>query len=313
MQPDSIKILITGANGNLGRQLIRHLCDKQVGMGTDQPVVRALVRSQRAAEVIRALACENQPEVMVGDYTDPSFMRAAVTDCHAVIHLVGIIKETSTTRYSHAHEDTCQVLANILEGSAIKRIVYLSILGSRPDSENACLASKGRAGTLLGQCPCPSTILRVPMVLGPDDYASASLRKQAQSRIVSLVGGGKTLQQPVDSHDVISAILAAVRTSHSEDSEFDLAGPERLTHRDLVQRAGQLHGRKPWILPIPTPLARLFIALVENIGKNPPITRSMFEILQYDDLVDQVPCCSELGIALTSLDETLQHYVGPEE
>jgi NADH dehydrogenase len=164
-----MKILITGANGNLGRQLIRRLCDNHAGTDAHKPAVRALVRSERAAAVIHALACDNQPEVMVGDYTDPSFMREAVTDCHAVIHLVGIIKETSTTRYSHAHEDTCHVLADVVKDSPIKRIVYLSILGSRPDSENACLASKGRAETLLGQSPCPSTILRVPMVLGPDD------------------------------------------------------------------------------------------------------------------------------------------------
>lgn len=313
MQSDSVKILITGANGNLGRQLIRYLCDKPMGMDAPRSTVRALVRSERAAAVIHALACENQPEVMVGDYTDPSFMREAVTDCHAVIHLVGIIKETSTTRYNHAHEDTCQILADVLEGSPIKRIVYLSILGSRPDSENACLASKGRAEALLSEGPCPSTVLRVPMVLGPDDYASASLRKQAQSKIVSLVGGGKTVQQPVDSQDVIKAILASVRTAHSEDLEFDFGGPESLTHRELVRRAGRLHGRNPWILPIPISLARFFITLIENVGKNPPITRSMFEILQHDDLVDQVPCCTELNISLTPLDETLRHYVGPEE
>ena len=151
------------------------------------------------------------------------------------------------------------------------------------------------------------------MVLGPDDYASASLRKQAQAKMVSLVGGGKTLQQPIDSQDVINAILAAVRVPHSENSDFDLGGPESLAHRDLIHRAARIYGRQPWILPIPVWLARVFITLIENVGKSPPITRSMFEILQHDDHVDQVPCCDELGISLTALDETLQHHVGPEE
>ena len=307
-----MKILITGANGNLGQQLIQRLCDEPMDANSGAFGVRALVRSERAAKAIRDLGCPNPPEIVVGDYTDPQSMKEAAAQCEGVVHLVGIIKETSTTSYTQAHEDTCQTLTQALEGTPVRRIVYLSILGSHPDSANACLASKGRAEALLENGACPATTLRVPMVIGPNDYASASLRKEAQSRVVSLAGGGRTLQQPIDSQNVIDAILAALQVEHSEDRQFDLGGPESLTHRDLIQRAGRFYGRKPWVLPIPLSLARFFVGLLEGAAKNPPITRAMFEILQHDDQIDPTPCCSELGISLTPLDETLASYVGPE-
>ena len=307
-----MKILITGANGNLGRQLIQHLCGEPGGPVSGSFGVRALVRSERAAQTIRDLGSANPPDIMVGDYTDPASMKEAVSGCEGVVHLVGIIKETSTTSYSQAHEDTCETLVQVLEGSPVKRIVYLSILGSHPESSNGCLASKGNAERLLKNGVCPATTLRVPMVIGPDDYASASLRKEAQSGFVGLAGGGRTLQQPIDSRDVIAAILASLKVDHSEDRQFDLGGPESLTHRDLIQRAGQLYGRTPRVLPIPLTLTRFFVGILERIGKNPPITRAMFDILQHDDQIDSMPCCRELGISLTPLDETLGSYVGPE-
>ncbi|MAI26523.1 MAG: hypothetical protein CMN75_10855 [Spirochaeta sp.] len=312
MQSDSMKILITGANGNLGQQLVQRLCGEGNGIASGSPGVRALVRSERAAQTIRDLNCPNPPDITVGDYTDPASMREAASDCQGVVHLVGIIKETSTTSYTQAHEDTCQTLVQALEGTSVQRVVYLSILGSNSESSNACLASKGRAETLLANGSCPATTLRVPMVIGPDDYASASLRKEAQSRFVSLVGGGRTLQQPIDSQNVIDAILASLQTEHSEDRQFDLGGPESLTHRDLIQRAARLYDCNPRALPIPLSLARFFVGVLEGIGKNPPITRAMFDILQHDDQIDPTPCCSELGISLTPLDETLGSYVGPE-
>ncbi|MFP6640302.1 MAG: NAD(P)H-binding protein [Myxococcota bacterium] len=307
-----MKILITGANGNLGRQLIRRLCDGPVDSEPPRVKVRALVRSENAARVVDSLPVTQSPELIVGDYSDAAFMREAIEDCQFVVHLVGIIKEGATANYHSAHEQTCSVLADVSLDSTLQRIVYVSILGSRPDAANACLASKGRAEQILHQGSCPSTVLRVPMVLGPDDYASASLRRQGCSKFVALVGGGVTLQQPIDCDDVVKGILAAIHTQHGNDEDFDLAGPECLTHRDLVRRAGQLHGQNPLIVAIPTSLARLFVGIAERLGTNPAITRSMFEILQCDDCVDQKPCCRKLGISLTPLDNTLGRYVGPE-
>ena len=96
-------------------------------------------------------------------------MEAAVTDIEAVVHLVGIIKEMPGTRYVEAHEQTCHALALASSRAGVQRIVYLSILGSAPDADNECLASKGRAETLLLDDRVATTVIRVPMVLGGDD------------------------------------------------------------------------------------------------------------------------------------------------
>jgi len=304
------RVLITGANGNLGRQLIARLSGPIAAASS--PHVRALVRSERAAEQVRSVPVDRAPEIVIGDYTDANSMAAAVDGCDAVVHLVGIIKEGGGATYEKAHEATCTVLADVAAAAGVRRIVYLSIVGSGPDSPNTCLASKGRAEQMLLEGRAPATVIRVPMVLGPDDFASAALRGQARAPFVLLVGGGATLQQPIDSADVISAILGALDASDTGGRVFDLGGPERLSHRALVARAADLYDRAPRVVPIPLPLMRGVAATLERLLGNPPITVAMLEVLQHDDRIDEAKSCEQLGVRLTPLDETLRCYVGPE-
>lgn len=317
-------IVVTGANGQLGRALLGDLA------GAGRSCVRALVRSARAAATIEALRIEPTPTIAEVDYTSPHAMESALAGARFVVHLVGIIKETRDTRYVDAHENTCHALALAASRAGVERIVYLSILGSLPDSANPCLASKGRAESMLLEGRVATTVLRVPMVIGGDDHASASLRRQARARSVRLVAGGRTLQQPIDARDVRAAVLAVLgadgsrahRTgggggghgtgSSGRNEVFDAGGPECLSHRNLVLRAARHWNNEPRIHSLPLPLARAGVGLLERLLPNPPVTRAMLDVLQHDDRIDPRPFCEKLGITLTPLDTTLADFVGPK-
>jgi NADH dehydrogenase len=294
-------ILIAGANGHLGRRLLARLS----GAGA-----RALVRSELAAGTIREDGLE--PEIAVADYTDAQALRGAFAGCSGLIHLVGILKEGPTTSYRVAHEETSARFAAAAAAEGIGRIVYLSILGADPDSPNACLASKGRAERILLDGPVPAVAIRLPMVLGPGDFASTALRGQALAGVLPLVRGGATLEQPIDAEDVAAAVERALGAPDLPGQAIDLAGPECLTHRDLVLRAAALHGRRPRILPLPYALVRLGVSLLARVSKYPPISLPMLEVLEHDDRVDAQAAAKRLGIALTPLDETLRRCVGPQ-
>jgi uncharacterized protein YbjT (DUF2867 family) len=299
-------IVITGANGQLGRALLAKLA------ADSQPGVRALVRSERARKTIEDAGIDPPPEIEIVDYTSPNQMEAALRGARCVVHLVGIIKEMPGTRYVEAHEQTCHALALAANRAGIERIVYLSILGSSPDSENPCLASKGRAEMLLLDDRVPATVIRVPMVIGGDDPASHSLRKQARSSSVRLIGGGRTLQQPIDARDVIRAVLAACTREAGRDLSLDAGGPECLSHRNLVLRVARLWQNEPTIRSMPQSLARFAVRFLDRILPNAPITPAMFDILQHDDRVDPQNFSKILGIELTPLDTTLSELLGPE-
>ena len=302
MQPMT-RVLVTGANGNLGGALLRRAAGSSASLE-----LRAAVRSPAAATRVASLPEALRPEVVLVDYSDVDSMQRAAEGCDVVIHLVGILREGRRARYLDAHEGSCSVLARAAAHAGVSRIVYASIVGSAPDAANACLASKGRAEQILLEGPVPATVLRVPMVLGPGDHASAALRREAGRSPSLLIGGGRTLQQPIDVRDVVQALVAASRDEGAGDHAFDLAGPECLPHRELVARAAAALGRPPpRIVPLPLGLARALVATTAALLPDPPITPAMLDVLQRDDRVDPAPACAHLDLDLTPLDDTLAY------
>jgi NADH dehydrogenase len=301
------RVVVTGANGHLGRRLIRRLVGENPTCS-----VRAVVRSERAAQAVRDLPESDRVEVQVLDYRDAEALAQAAKGCRFAVHLPGVIKETRSNKYEDAHEATCRALAQAAERAGIERVVYLSILGSDPDSPNPCLASKGRAERILLEAQTPAVIVKLPLVLGPGDDTSRVVRAEALARFLPLMGSGRTHAQPIFADDVIEAILACMRRPGLEDRSFDLAGPESLSQREFIARAARLYDNTPRVVPVPVGLVRALAFAAEKLMAEPPITRDMLAVLLHDDRVDPEPVCKELGIELTPLDETLRRSVGPE-
>ena len=283
------RILITGANGHLGRRLIARLrgnCD-----------VVAVVRSDRAA----AMLADCGVEVRLVDYRDREALEAVAVGCEAAVHLAGIIKETAGNRYVDAHEGTARALSGL---DGIRHVVYLSVVGAARDSPNACLASKAAAETLLLSGGARTRVLRVPMVLGEGDYASLALGRRS-SAPVSFTFRAGSFEQPVYAGDVVDAIVALIERADAPEL-IELAGPERVTRRELTRRAGGVLGRRTLLISLPIAFGRMLAAMFEGMSANPPVTRAMLDVLDHDDNVDVVSACSSLGLELTTLDETLR-------
>jgi uncharacterized protein YbjT (DUF2867 family) len=292
----SAALLVTGANGRLGRSLIRAVAGRRP--------VRALVRSERAAASLRELPAELRPEIVQVDWRDADALAAAGEGASDWVHLVGILKETRSSRYADAHERPAEALARAAAKAGARRIAAVSILGAEPGSANACLASKGRADATLLAGSVPATVLRVPMVLGPGEAGAFALRAQASAPVTFLVRGGATLEQPIDARDLVRALERALQAD-VERRALDLAGPESLTHRALVLRVAALLGKRPRIAPVPLAAASALALALERLAADPPVTRAMLGVLEHDDRIDPLPAARSLGLALTPLDETL--------
>ena len=292
-------ILITGANGNLGRRLIGALAGRMP--------VRAVVRSERAARQLDD--SPGEVDVRIIDYLDQDAMNEAAQGCLGVVHLVGIIKESATSTFEDAHEGTTRVVLEAARLTGVQHLVYLSILGSTPDAANACLASKGRAEQIIEQSGVPALILRVPMVLGEGDYATRALSQRAGSR-VAFQFRAASLEQPIYAGDVLEAVLAGLGLSASGTAvtgSYDLAGPESLSRRALTHRAAEVLGVRPAaVISLPIALGMGLAGLLERLSASPPFTRAMLGVLDHDDHLDPGESLAALGLKLTPLNEALR-------
>ncbi|MEM1229167.1 MAG: NAD(P)H-binding protein [Pseudomonadota bacterium] len=303
---DPGRVLITGANGQLGQRLLASLYGRVP--------LRALVRSERAAATLRTLAetlAQRAPEVtspievMVGAYDDPEVLARACTGCRAAVHLVGIIKESKSNTFEQAHVATTRTLLEAAQAIPLERCVYLSIVGAAPGHANPCLATKGEAESLLLASSVPATVFQVPMVLGEGDYASAALRARALAKR-SFVFRAASLEQPIYAGDVVRATAQALTDADGETRRLALPGPESLSRRALTARAGVVLGTQPRVTSLPIALGMAMAGLFETFSSTPPVTRAMLGVLDHDDASDDRAARDYLRFERTGLDEMLR-------
>ena len=321
--------LITGANGNLGRRLISCLLgyessddsgddksgarsdegSEQVGDRTDR--VKAVVRSKRAAAEVARLVeddtTRDRLDIVVTSYSDQAALTEAARGCDVAVHLVGILKEGSTSTYVDAHENSCGALAGACRESGVGCIVYLSIVGAAAQSSNQCLASKGRAEVEIHNSGVAACVLRVPMVLGEGDYASRALYARA-IKPRSFAFRAESLEQPVYAGDVVRAIVNAA--THGVVGALDLGGPEVVSRRALTERAATHLGTQTKVVSLPVGLGLVIASVMAKLSANPPVTPAMLGVLDHDDDVDSERALIELRLGeLVSLDEMLRRVV----
>lgn len=292
------RVLVTGANGHLGRRLIHTL--------PEDWAVAALVRRERAREILLRHVGEREHfDVTVADPGDAEALAELGADCDAAVHLVGTIRETRSSRYEDAHERPARALAAAARRCQWRQIVTVSILGADERSPSRCLRSRAAAEAALLDSSVPASVVRVPMVLGEGDRASAALARRAAGPRAFLFRAA-SLEQPIYAGDVVAAMVNALAFDTPRDAVFDLAGPESLPRRALVQRAAAAAGRTVRVYSLPLRLGLGFAWLLERTRAAPPVTREMLRVLDHDDAIDPHPAAAALGLALTPLDEMLR-------
>lgn len=197
-------------------------------------------------------------EPFIADVADAGGVRGAADDCAAVVHIVGILEE-SPPRATFERVNvggTRNMVQEAARGGA-RRFVFISSLGAERGS-TGYHRSKRAAERLVQRFPRNWTILRTGNVIGPGDQATSRVLRMVRTLpVIPVVDRGDHPFQPIWHEDLAWAIAEIVARTDLAGRILDLAGPERITVHDLIDRFAELTGRHPPRLPLPAPLARL--------------------------------------------------------
>jgi NADH dehydrogenase len=292
------RIVVTGANGAIGQQLLRS--------GLTQPLeLVAAVRSERAASQLPPLP---QDRVRVAQivYDASETLAAAFAGAQALIHLPGLLIERPDSSYELANVETTRATVEAARASGVGKLVLVSAVGADPSSKNRYFRSKGEAEEIVRRSGVGYTILRAPLVLGPGTEGARATRRHVSRRSAWLLAGGRNLQQPLDVDDLAKAALnAASQAEVARDRTLELAGPECLPDREIIERAASVLGREVRIRSIPVAPVRWLLALRTWI-RGPGFSPDAIEVILGDTRVDAKAAAEELGISLTPLDLTIR-------
>src|SRR6516162_4046468 len=109
-------IVITGANGAVGRALIRYCSG---GASIEAMRLRALVRGHAGAQFLHALGAD----VIVVDYRQPETLRSAVAGADAAVHLAGALLPRRGETLLQANAETTRAVVEAATSAGVKTLV----------------------------------------------------------------------------------------------------------------------------------------------------------------------------------------------
>jgi uncharacterized protein YbjT (DUF2867 family) len=293
-------VLVTGASGFIGREVVGTLAERG-----DR--VRAMVRTARGADALAGVDCD----LVRGDVTDPASLLSAARGCRSIVHLVSII-EGKPAAFERVMAAGTGNLLEAARETGVRRIVYLSALGTSPDATVPYYRAKWAAERAVAASGSAYAIIRPSFVFGPGGGALPRLLRITRLAPVTLVlGPGTQRVQPVWVDDAVAAILLALDRESGSPEIIELGGPDAVTWNDLWGRLRTALGTRRPQLNVPFWLARGPASLLERLP-DAVLTRDQLRMLEGPDNVvtDGGRSLRDLGLTeLVGLDEQLRRAV----
>ena len=240
-------LLLTGATGFVGRHLDAALAE------TDWKVRRATRNRKKATE----------PGWVYLDVEHPESIGPALSGCDAAVYLIHSIDASDD--YPEREARSAEAFLSAAEDAGVKRIVYLG--GVAPEGRGSRhLASRLHTGEILRSGSVSTIELRSSLIIGAGGSSWMIVRDLAARLPAMLLPRWLRYSSwPVWIEDVVIAIIDALDLPLPKSAWFDLPGPERMTHAELLSRVAKSMGKDPKLVGVPviTPtLSSYWIALV---------------------------------------------------
>ena len=246
-------LLLTGASGLVGSELRRRLL-------ADGHAVRCLVRDPRRLGEDRV-----RVQIALGDLADPPSFRNALRGVDTVVHLAAAVRDQPQGSIEELSGIATWRLVDAARRAGARRFVFFSALGASTQSRSRLLRAKALAEAAVRDSGLETTIFAPSIIYAPGDrYLTLLSRLALVPRVMPFPGSGRARFAPIWVADVADCVMASLAGDAGGGRRLELAGPEILTHEQIVRLAVRATGRRRGLLRIPTPIVSRALRLLER-------------------------------------------------
>jgi uncharacterized protein YbjT (DUF2867 family) len=257
-------LLMTGATGVVGSTLLRRLL-------AESTQVRCLVRDPRRLGTQRV-----RVQIALGDLTDPPSFRNALRGVDTVVHLAAAIRDQPQGSIEGLDGIATWRMVEAAERQGVERFVFFSALGASTHNRTRALRAKALAEQAVVEADLHSIVFAPSIVYSPGDPWLTLLERLALLPVMPVSGRGEARFQPIWAEDVADCVLAGLRDGLDGPAQatagqngdrrhrrYELAGPETLSHSEIVQTVLSALGRSRPLLHVPTPIVSRALRVLE--------------------------------------------------
>jgi len=230
------KILVAGATGYLGRNVVNTLKDRGYW-------VRALGRSEARLDPIRECA----DELFIGEVTDFDSLEGVCDGIDVVFSSVGITRQKDGLTYQDVDYQGNRNLLTIAEGSGVSKFVYVHVLNAEKLQHVAMIQAKQAFVDELKRSVLERTVI-CPTGFFSDMEEFLSM---ARSGRIYLFGDGSNRINPIHGADLAEVCAGALE---SRAQQLDVGGPEVFTYREIAELAFEVLEKPSKITCLPEAL-----------------------------------------------------------
>jgi uncharacterized protein YbjT (DUF2867 family) len=277
-------VTVFGGSGFVGRYVVRALA--RAGKR-----VRVAMRRPHLGHELRVMGDVGQIQLVQANVRDPASVAAALEGADAAVNLVAILFEKGRQTFGDVVATGGANVAQAAAAADVGRFVHVSAIGADSGSKSAYGQSKGRAEEAVRAAIPGATILRPSVIFGPEDNFINQFAQMARtSPALPLIGGGKTLFQPVHVVDVAAAVAAVLDRPDTLGQTYELGGPDVMSFEDILRFILREIERPRFLAPLPFAIAQPMGQVMDAVFRlnpfgGPPLTGDQVQMLRTDNVV----------------------------
>jgi len=239
-----MKVLLTGATGYIGKRILPILIER----GYD------LVYCIRDKNKFYAEdSIKDKIQVIEIDLTKKETLNAIPQDIDFAYYLVHSM--STSKNYSELEKQSAINFREALNKTNAKQVIYLSgIVNSETLSKH--LNSRKNVETELSKGNYALTTLRAGIIIGSGSASFEIIRDLVEKLPIMIAPKWlKTKCQPIGISDVIELLTSILGNVKAYNHNYDIAGDEILTYREMLLKFAKIRGLKRiiWTVPVMTP------------------------------------------------------------
>jgi uncharacterized protein YbjT (DUF2867 family) len=254
-------LLLTGATGLVGSALLRRL------VAAGEPV-RCLVRDPRRLGAQRV-----RVQIALGDLADPPSFRNALRGVKTVVHLAGSIRDQAAGSIEELNGIATWRMVASAERAGVERFLLFSALDASTHHRARFFRAKALAEEAVQEAALHSIVIAPSIVYAPGDPWLTLLERLSLLPVMPVSGRGRALYQPIWAEDVADCVMTALKSPDADQhpgsprhERFELAGPDILSHTEIVRLLLRALGRRRVLVHVPTPVVSRCLRALEAVA-----------------------------------------------
>jgi uncharacterized protein YbjT (DUF2867 family) len=300
---EPLRIAVLGASGFIGGHLVLHLTHLGYRLN--------LIAHKTDPDFISP---RGRIKTVKGSIDDEASLAQGFEGVDIVYHLVGIIAETRTRTFQKTVADGTARVVSAAHKADVKKIVYLSALGTREEADSEYFRTKWEAEQHIVESGLDYTIFRPSIVYGLGDKFINKIADMVHSLpVVPVIGDGRYKFQPVYVEELCIVMAMAAEAKFTSRKIYEIGGPEQLTYLEVLDIIGRVLNRRRPVIHLPMCLVRSGAFLMEKILKPAPITRDQLKMMAAGSTCDQTAAEEAFGVKFSPLEMQLIKYMGNKD